>query len=91
MTTPVGGRGKVAPYKTIHVRIPEPIKEEVQELTRRYRDSVFGDSDVADASTPSMTSEEAVEKARQILKLKKSAKLSMQKLLTSIYNKEVSI
>lgn len=32
-----GGRGKKAPYKTVHYRIPEPIKQTVELLANRYR------------------------------------------------------
>lgn len=32
-----GGRGKLAPYKTIHYRIPEPIKSTVERLAAAYR------------------------------------------------------
>lgn len=31
-----GGRGKKAPYESTHVRIPEPIKDRVEELKRLY-------------------------------------------------------
>ena len=36
MEKPVGGRGKSAPYKSTHVRIPEPIKGRVEELKKLY-------------------------------------------------------
>lgn len=36
MTTPKGGRGKKAPYRTIQVRCPEPLKKEVAQLIERY-------------------------------------------------------
>lgn len=40
-----GGRGKVAPYKTTHYRIPEPIKESVERFAMAYRILSFdGDS-----------------------------------------------
>lgn len=32
-----GGRGKKAPYKTVHYRIPEPIKPTVRILADEYR------------------------------------------------------
>ncbi len=32
-----GGRGKKAPYKTVHYRIPEPIKPTVEILAEQYR------------------------------------------------------
>lgn len=36
MDKPVGGRGKSAPYKSTHVRIPEPIKGRVEELKELF-------------------------------------------------------
>lgn len=36
MPKSVGGRGKTAPYKTVMVRTPEPIKERVEELKQLY-------------------------------------------------------
>ncbi len=32
-----GGRGKKAPYQTVHYRIPEPIKPTVEMLAKQYR------------------------------------------------------
>lgn len=32
-----GGRGKLAPYTTVHYRIPKPIKETVERLAGAYR------------------------------------------------------
>lgn len=32
-----GGRGRKAPYQTVHYRIPEPIKPTVELLADRYR------------------------------------------------------
>src|SRR5436190_15826976 len=36
MNKPVGGRGVKAPYKSTHVRIPEPIKGRVEQLKDAY-------------------------------------------------------
>ena len=36
MTKPVGGRGIKAPYNSILVRMPEPIKREVEELKNLF-------------------------------------------------------
>lgn len=36
MSSPVGGRGKQAPYSTKLVRIPEPLEPSVSELKSRY-------------------------------------------------------
>ena len=36
MAKSVGGRGKTAPYKTVMVRVPEPIKGRVEELKELF-------------------------------------------------------
>lgn len=37
MVKPLGGRGKKAPYESVMVRCPLPIKTEVEALIARYR------------------------------------------------------
>jgi hypothetical protein len=138
MTKPVGGRGNKAPYESTHVRVPIPIKKEVQALIDEFREGQFkqvvkpltpleedddededdeDDSDPSDLETirgqadmiqryaseihslkrelqdlNSLTSlDEAKESARSILRSKKSASQSLIKLLTSIYQVEVTI
>jgi len=41
MTKPLGGRGQKAPYETVQVRCPVPIKSEVEALISQYRESVL--------------------------------------------------
>jgi hypothetical protein len=41
-----GGRGKKAPYETVHYRIPQPIKPTVEMLAERYRKLVTTESSV---------------------------------------------
>lgn len=41
MTKPVGGRGQKAPYDTVQVRCPVPIKPEVDALIARYREQAL--------------------------------------------------
>ncbi len=36
-----GGRGKKAPYETVHYRIPKPLKSTIQKLSNTYR-NLFG-------------------------------------------------
>jgi hypothetical protein len=139
MTKPVGGRGNKAPYESTHVRVPLPIKKEVQALIDEFRESQSKqavkpltaleendddeDEDDEDNSDPSdletirgqadmiqryafeihslkrelqdlnsLTSlDEAKELARSILRSKKSAPQSLAKLLTSIYQIEVTV
>lgn len=77
-----GGRGVKAPYTTTHVRVPEPIKARVEAMSQAFKDG--------ELSEP-ISFDEAVEMAQKILKQKKSAKVSMQSLLTAIYGKEISL
>jgi hypothetical protein len=45
MTKPLGGRGQKAPYDTVQVRCPVPIKLEVEALIAHYRESVLAGND----------------------------------------------
>jgi hypothetical protein len=77
---PNGGRGQTAPYQTTHVRVPIPIKAEVEKLVARYKEG-----QLLEIGDQRMTSVNAAEVARKILKHKKSAKTSLNKLLTELY------
>jgi hypothetical protein len=86
MTKPAGGRGKKAPYQTTHMRVPEPIKPEVQRLIDR-----FHGNDV-DHSENSLTSlDEAIVLAQAVMLQKKGARISLQKLLTALYRREIHL
>lgn len=37
MDKPKGGRGKKAPYETTHMRIPLPLKLQIEKLIEDYR------------------------------------------------------
>ena len=101
MVKPVGGRGKKAPYETTHVRVPVPIKPQVDELIECYRQTVVENENVnldqvnretSSSSTNDFVSlPEAIILAKQILKQKKSARVSLEKLLTSLYGSKVSL
>jgi hypothetical protein len=132
MVKPVGGRGNKAPYESTHVRVPVPIKSQVQALIDEFREhqtleprkSLTGldDEEDEEGDDPSdletiksqaemiqayvseihylkhkldelnsLTSlEDAKESARSILRAKKSASKSIAKLLTGIYQTEVT-
>lgn len=77
-----GGRGKKAPYKTTHVRVPEPIKAEVERMAAQYRAGELNTMPALD---------DAIQTAQSILRQKKSARASMEKLLTSLYGQTVSL
>ena len=81
-----GGRGVKAPYETTHVRIPMPIKERVEELSQAFKDGRLNDGKGQPTSLDA-----AVIAAREILKKKKSARISMESLLTAIYGQDVCL
>ncbi len=85
MVKPVGGRGVKAPYETTHVRVPEPIKPQVERLIEQFRSG--GDSH---SLNPLTSLDDAAATAKGILLQKKSARISMQKLLTAIYGENVT-
>ncbi|NEQ23554.1 MAG: hypothetical protein F6K28_31280 [Microcoleus sp. SIO2G3] len=86
MAKPIGGRGVKAPYESTHVRVPKPIKAEVEALIEQFHSG--GESHAKNKLT---SLEDAVAAARSILIQKKSAKASMSKLLTAIYGQNVEI
>jgi predicted O-linked N-acetylglucosamine transferase (SPINDLY family) len=45
MATPKGGRGKKAPYRTQQMRVPVPIKDQVNILISKFRDGIFDNSE----------------------------------------------
>lgn len=83
MSVNKGGRGLKAPYETTHVRVPIPVKDKVQQIIDDYKNGI--DSNANDI----MEYEQALELAKEILKHKKSAKISLTNLLTGIYGKKV--
>jgi hypothetical protein len=97
MPKPLGGRGIEAPYETTHVRVPVPIKPQVEKLIDDYRSLVLNENAKPDlykecASAMTIKSySEAVEMARQILRQKKSARESLEKMLAGLYGGEISL
>lgn len=90
-----GGRGKTAPYETTHVRVPLPLKEVIQAVVDNYRWTQhipsIDDLKQKEVKEEPCYEDVAIEIAKQILKSKKSAKASMEKLLTGIYSKEITL
>jgi hypothetical protein len=83
-----GGRGLKAPYETTHIRVPVPIKEKIQGMIDAYKESL--DPNVGSDSTDKLlTRNEAIELANTILGQKKSARVSLSKLLTAIYGEDI--
>lgn len=89
MSAPKGGRGIKAPYKSTHVRIPDDIKPQVEQLKQAYFEGLDLDKCVEEQKP--LTSNQAVDIAREILKQKKSARVSMQKLLTALFKVDIML
>lgn len=88
MTKPMGGRGKRAPYETTHMRVPLPLKSQIEQLIEDYRLSVLeGIESQPSELTPI---EEALTIAQKLLRSKTAKNDTVAKLLTSIYKTEVS-
>jgi hypothetical protein len=88
MNKPLGGRGKKAPYETTHLRIPLPIKTDIEKLIENYRLSVIDGIETHDNSL--MSVEDAKLLTRRLIKAKTSKIDTLIKLLTSIYGVEIS-
>lgn len=48
MDKPVGGRGHKAPYETTQVRVPVPIKPQVEKLIAQYRAVILNGGDTTE-------------------------------------------
>lgn len=83
MTVWKGGRGVKADYKSTHVRVPLPVKEKVEAIINAFKEGVVEESQLSE--------EEMLEIAKNILKQKKSAKISLEAFLKTILKKEVSL
>lgn len=89
MTARKGGRGHKAPYKTTHIRIPEPVKPMVRDLIEKFHLELEGE-ETQDLKSSIKELEEAIELAKSITRQKKSARVSMAKLLTGIYGVKIT-
>lgn len=88
MSKPLGGRGKVAPYQTTHIRVPIPIKAEIEQMIERYRLSIVDDIETQEDEILSL--EDAKNLAKKLLRSKTAKVDTITKLLTGIYKIEVS-
>ena len=89
MTARKGGRGHKAPYETTHIRIPKPIKPMVRKLIDKFHLELEGE-ETQDLKSSIKELDEAIELAKSILGHKKSARVSMAKLLSGIYGVNIT-
>ena len=97
---PKGGRGIKAPYQTTVLRVPVPLIDKFEKHIDEFRElalqGITNDNEPRQAvnkfDNQPLTQLEAIEQAQKIIKQRKSAKLSLNKLLQVIYNdKSISI
>ena len=100
MNKPKGGRGIQAPYETTHVRVPVPLKKEIENFIEQYREFVMNGTlepniEITDLyeimNLSPKTRWQAETEAKKILAQKKSARISLEKLLTVLYNEEIKL
>jgi hypothetical protein len=98
MVKPKGGRGVSAPYQTTHIRVPVPLKEEVYGLIEKWHISQAVDSSEEDSGDPKKATgyplddlDLVIAIAEQILKKRKSAKVSVELLLRAIFREEINL
>jgi len=86
MVIPKGGRGVKAPYETVVIRVPKPLEADILEQVHNFRE---GKERVLEEH---VSKQEAIALANSVLCQKKSAKLSMERLLQALYkDKEIKL
>lgn len=88
MNKPKGGRGIKAPYETTHLRIPLPIKAEIEKLIDNYRASVI--DGIEPENNGIIPLQDAIELCQKLMRAKTTKIDSFCKLLTAIYKTDVS-
>lgn len=97
MNKPVGGRGKKAPYETQVMRVPVPIAPQVEQFIESYRESIINEEENNQEQTSKILTDitlvnyyDALQRAKEIVKQKRSAAESLAKLLQVLYGGIVS-
>lgn len=65
MTKAKGGRGQKAPYEQTHVRVPLPVKDQVQRIIDDYRAIALGSETDEDENKPDLSEVNAALKLLQ--------------------------
>jgi len=88
MTTPKGGRGKKAHYETQQMRVPTPIKDQVNILIAKFRSDILNDPktdddlfDFADNSKTSAELETEMENLKTALEVSEKENLNLKTAL----------
>ena len=87
-----GGRGKKADYETTIARLPVALKELVQTIGNEYKLTGNVPSlEPIPVFQLTLTKEEAIALANQLVKSKKGAKHCLEKLVTALYSPPVTL
>ena len=87
MDKPVGGRGKKAPYKSVTIRVPEPIAKDISEYINRYRNAAlkFNKNQEKFSDDAPMTLYSTILTEEKILKICRLAKFKYRTRTDTIY------
>lgn len=89
MTKPKGGRGIKAPYETTTMRVPVPLQAELEKRVEDYREFLVNGTQPTEDRVVSR--QDAIAHAKEILKQKKSARQSIEKLLQVLYGGDIDL
>jgi len=83
MTKPVGGRGKKAPYETIQMRVPVPIKDRVNELINQFRDGALtgAEADISDSTAELENLKQQIQNLNTTLEISETEKQNLNTAL----------
>jgi hypothetical protein len=85
MNKPKGGRGHRVPYASRTIRVPDPIRDRVEQVIQDF----YGEP--TENAGLTQTLPEALETAEAILKSKKGARESLRRLLAVLYGTDVTL
>ena len=85
MNRPKGGRGHRVPYASRTIRVPDPIRDRVEQLIQDFYNEPTAKGGLT------QTLPEALEAAETVLKGKKGARESIKRLLGILYGTEVNL
>ena len=89
MSARKGGRGHKAPYQTKQMRVTVPVQDKVREIVKQFHRELEGE-ETQDLKSSIKELDEAIDLAKSITRQKKSARISMAKLLSRIYGVSIT-